>query len=209
MRTLKENLSSRIVSSALELFSRLGYDGVSTIRIAEAAGVSQPSVHYHFKSKELLWRAAIDLLVEKVEAANPTRNEMLIAPDIEPLDALKDYFYSVHVLSVEVPELGSILSLEGLSGGPRLEWLVQAVFGESYDILLELIERCISAGKIKRHKPHHILMILTGACVTYYNLAPLVRSAFGGDPADRKEQLAFVNAFSDVVFSGLQTTPER
>lgn len=209
MRTeeLKKRASARIVEVALGLFSRHGYDGVSTTQIAEAASVSQPTIHYHFKTKDALWRSAIDELVQRIAALELPSLAISNAPDVEPYVALREYFYGLHVLSAEVPELGSILSLEGLVGGARLDWLTQAVAGESYDILLDLVGKCIAQGKIKNHSPHHILMILTGACTTYYNLTPLVRSAFGGDPKSRVEQLAFSSAFMDIIFDGLAIRP--
>lgn len=209
MRTedLKKRASARIVEVALDLFSRHGYDSVSTTQIADAAGVSQPTIHYHFKTKNALWRASIDELVQRIAGLDVPSLAVSKAPDVEPFSALRDYFYGLHVLSVEVPELGAILSLEGLVGGARLDWLAQAVAGESYDILIELIERCIAQGKIKNHSPHHILMILTGACTTYYNLAPLVQSAFGADPKKRVEQLAFSSAYMDILFDGLAIKP--
>jgi len=40
-----------ILDLAIELFSTYGFDSVSTPQIAKAAGVSQPTIHYHFGNK--------------------------------------------------------------------------------------------------------------------------------------------------------------
>lgn len=47
----------RILSTALELFGRRGYDGVSMRELAAEAGVHSPVIHYYFDSKEALYQA--------------------------------------------------------------------------------------------------------------------------------------------------------
>src|SRR5919206_179985 len=52
----------RILTAALEVFGERGFSGASTREIAARAGVTQPLVHYHFATKDALWRAAVDEL---------------------------------------------------------------------------------------------------------------------------------------------------
>src|SRR5260370_35338045 len=54
------NPRERILSIALQVFAERGFEGATTVEIARRAQVSQPLVHYHFDSKEELWRAAVD-----------------------------------------------------------------------------------------------------------------------------------------------------
>lgn len=51
---------SSIVRSALELFARGGYGGVSVREVAERCGASKSALLYHFQSKEDLLRAVLD-----------------------------------------------------------------------------------------------------------------------------------------------------
>ena len=48
-----------ILEAAADLFSRQGFDGTSTRQIAEAVGIRQPSLFYHFNKKEDILRALI------------------------------------------------------------------------------------------------------------------------------------------------------
>ena len=51
-----EDKKSRIIESAIKLFAENGYNGTSTARIAEGAGVSQGIIFHYFNSKEgLFW----------------------------------------------------------------------------------------------------------------------------------------------------------
>jgi TetR/AcrR family transcriptional regulator, regulator of cefoperazone and chloramphenicol sensitivity len=63
-----EDTRRRILDAALELFAAEGYDGASTRLLAERAGVNLPAIQYYFGSKEGLYRAVIDSIIEHTEA---------------------------------------------------------------------------------------------------------------------------------------------
>ena len=58
-----ENRSTKelYLISALRLFAEKGYDAVSVAEIASAVGVSAPALYKHFKSKQALFDAIIEL----------------------------------------------------------------------------------------------------------------------------------------------------
>ena len=49
----------KIVKVAHELFMELGYRAVSTRRIAEACGITQPSLYHHFANKKAIYMEVI------------------------------------------------------------------------------------------------------------------------------------------------------
>ena len=195
---------SQILEAAIELFSTCGYDAVSTTQIAAAAGVSQPSIHYHFGSKTELWVAAIKSLATQMGSEIPTDWETV--ENMEPIEALQYLCGLIIDVSIQRPELGRFILLEGQAGGERLEWLYDMVMKTSYTGFCELIQRGIDSGQIKNHKPHQILMLLHGAIVTYFNVAPLVQIAFGEDPGEEGPAADFRAAFLDIVVEGLKVT---
>jgi AcrR family transcriptional regulator len=54
----------RLIHSALEVFGEYGFDGASTRMLAERAGANLAAIPYHFGSKEGLYRAAAEYIVE-------------------------------------------------------------------------------------------------------------------------------------------------
>src|SRR5688572_30730463 len=60
-RALGFETKQRLLSTAEELFSTLGYDRVGMREITRAAGVNTAAIHYHFGSKQ-------DLLLELLRA---------------------------------------------------------------------------------------------------------------------------------------------
>ena len=63
-----EDTRRRILDAALEVFAAEGYEGASTRLLAERAGVNLPAIQYYFGSKEGLYRAVIDSIIEHTEA---------------------------------------------------------------------------------------------------------------------------------------------
>lgn len=63
-----EDTRRRILDTALEIFAAEGYQGASTRVLAERAGVNLPAIQYYYGSKEGLYRAVIDSIVEHTEA---------------------------------------------------------------------------------------------------------------------------------------------
>jgi len=78
-----------LVRAAIQLFAEHGFDGTTTLRIAKAAGVTEPLIYYHFNNKDglftyILERAFADYF-ERLDRLPPksakafTRIEALIA----------------------------------------------------------------------------------------------------------------------------------
>src|SRR5688572_24745215 len=60
------NRRQRILEAAIHAFAAGGFEGASTREIAEAAGVTDPLLFYHFKSKAELYYAAVHDQLEKL-----------------------------------------------------------------------------------------------------------------------------------------------
>ncbi len=88
-----EETRARIVVTALKLFGERGFEGASTRDIASAAGVNAPALQYYFDSKEGLYLACVEHIVERVwqEMSGVVGEaEKLLkarAPDAELIDA--------------------------------------------------------------------------------------------------------------------------
>ncbi|MEN0068484.1 MAG: TetR/AcrR family transcriptional regulator [Myxococcota bacterium] len=58
---------NKILEEAVRLFSRNGYGSTSVRELAEAAGITKPTLYYHFGSKEGLFEALVDHHLEGFE----------------------------------------------------------------------------------------------------------------------------------------------
>ena len=93
-----EETRARIIATALQVFGEQDYDHASTRQIAASAGVNPPALQYYFDSKEGLYRACVQAILDRVwevmapamrdaQAAIATRRA---APALEALLGLLD-----------------------------------------------------------------------------------------------------------------------
>ena len=68
MATVEIRSSDRILQSALALFSSRGYDATSVREICEAAGITKPTLYHFYGSKEGVYRALVDGVLEDFRA---------------------------------------------------------------------------------------------------------------------------------------------
>ncbi len=74
-------LKARLLLVALDHFAKRGFDGVQVREVAEEAGVSKPTLYYHFGSKEGLFRQ----LCLVAQAVMERRIQDLVKPLLEPV----------------------------------------------------------------------------------------------------------------------------
>lgn len=77
-----DDMQMRIMLAAVKVFADDGYESASTRRIAAAAGINHPALHYYFDSKDGLHQACGLLLSEMVEqslSGDMSRAEMVLA----------------------------------------------------------------------------------------------------------------------------------
>ena len=73
-----------VLKAAVQLFSKQGFDGTTTLEIAKAAHVTEPVIYYHFKNKDglftyILGRTFSEYFVrlEKLNNNTPTQFEKI------------------------------------------------------------------------------------------------------------------------------------
>ena len=61
-----EATRQRLIDAALAVFGEFGFEGASTRMLANQAGANLAAIPYHFGSKEGLYRAAAEYIVERI-----------------------------------------------------------------------------------------------------------------------------------------------
>lgn len=71
VRLTAERRREAILASAMDLFAKRGFAGVTTRELARAAGISEAMLFRHFPRKEALYRAILRMHLVEVERAVP------------------------------------------------------------------------------------------------------------------------------------------
>lgn len=188
----------RILAAAIDLFADRSYDGAGTRDIADAAGVSQPSLNYHFRSKEALWRAAVAALFAKLDAALSERVDGLRGVDL--VTTAKLVIRDFVEFSAANPQLHRIITQESKAEGERVDWLVDEHVRPLYEMTTELFARLAADGAVPDIPPPFLYYLLTGAGPTIFVLAPECRRLAGFDPLAPDAVRTHADAVIELLF---------
>jgi len=181
-RPSADETRERIVAAAIDQFSEHSFEGATTRAIAQAAGVTQPLLSYHFGNKDELWRAAIERLFARLNDVLAARIDGLRG--VDDLTTAKLIVREFVLFSAANPQLHRIITQECKADGPRFGWLVDTYVRPLYDATAQRLQALSDAGLMADVPAVHLYYILTGAGATMFVLAPECRRLTGIDPFD-------------------------
>jgi TetR/AcrR family transcriptional regulator len=188
----------RILAAAADLFAERSFDGATTREIAARAGVAQPLLNYHYRSKDELWRAAVDSLFGSLTSSMSKHLRGLRG--IDELTRAKLRVREFVTFSARNPQLHRIITQESKADGARMDYLVERHVRPLYESTVELFEHLVRDGVVPDIAPAHLYYILTGAGPTMFVLAPECRRLTGLDPESDEVIEAHADAVCTLLF---------
>ena len=91
--TRNDGTREKLLLAALELFGQYGFEGVSTRKLAEQAGVNLQAINYYFGNKRGLYNAVADYLIDRLQTRIGERRKLVLGRFAEaqsggpPIDA--------------------------------------------------------------------------------------------------------------------------
>ncbi|MCK4232353.1 TetR/AcrR family transcriptional regulator [candidate division WOR-3 bacterium] len=147
----QEEVEAKILEVAINLFARKGFEGASVRDITAAAQVTVPTLYYHFKDKDGLYQAALKEsaenlleLLKKVDDPNASLRDRFIALAKAKMRLAIEKDLGIKLLTKEWIDSGSSQDLP-----PQLE----AVLGESFKYMEEMIAQAVQRGEISPVNP--------------------------------------------------------
>jgi TetR/AcrR family transcriptional regulator len=163
-----------LLAAAEGVFARAGFKGATTAAIAEAAGLPKANLHYHFGSKQALYREVLartlrDWLVP-LEA---------LAPDADPRQALERYLRAKMAMSAARPDASRVFANELLHGAPVLGDLMRTDLRAIVRGKAAVIDHWIAAGKMAPVDATHLFFSIWAITQTYADFDVQVRAVLG------------------------------
>lgn len=194
-----------LLDAGLKLFARYGYDPVTTGAIAEAAGLTQSMVHYHFGSKSKLWEEAIKRMMQKRGALFRMATRDLAG--LDPVDKLKALTRRLIEANAENPDFVRIAVHEGTARSPRLKWLVDNYFAPGFGVFDEAVREAIAAKAIPDLPVHDVTNAITSAASLTFGLRAMVEGIYGIEVRDAAHIRSFSDSVIQILFDGLLNKP--
>ncbi len=168
----------RILDVALAEFGARGYEGARLQDIAGAAGLSHPTLLYHFESKEGLYAAVIQAAT--ADWATETRRAISVnLQGFEQIASLVEaafHFFETHADFVRV------VRREAIEGGERLGAASAEVLAPFIAQGVSFLERETAAGRLRQHDPLELMALCYAAVFTHFSDAAFRARVLGDDP---------------------------
>ncbi|PZQ24608.1 MAG: hypothetical protein DI569_00015 [Sphingopyxis macrogoltabida] len=204
-RNLSSNARTAILAAALKIFARDTFDGASLQEIARRANVGQPLVHYHFGSKEELWKATVDYALSDLK--DFFQSVSLTTVDLQPVDTIRVLCRAFLRFAAERPEHGLIMMHEARAHGERFEWLMEKYTIPIHRDLDALIERGIELGQLKDIPPAHSTSAILILLLHFYTIGPMIRAIYGLDVTDPAIVSDHTDHMMTLIFDGILAKP--
>lgn len=191
-----ERLRNDILDVAERLVVKAGNaDAVSIRAIADAVGVTPPSIYLHFPDKEALVFAVCERRFEEfdatIEAAGATTDD--------PIESLRRRGRAYVKFGLEHPEAYRVLFMTGATGRSRLD-AVQGAGARSFQHLVDAVQRGIDAGGLCPVDP---VLAATGVWSSVHGITSLLISMPDFVGPDRETLLDHI---CDTQIRGLSTS---
>ncbi|GAB1469047.1 hypothetical protein MASR2M64_18220 [Candidatus Cloacimonadota bacterium] len=166
------NAEDRLLAAAIEVFCNRGYAAARTQEIADQAGISKASLHYYYRSKELLFRKAVQQVFSQIikYVTSNINEESSIERFVQKL---VDDIYEMFLLN---RKQAIFVFTEMIK---HEELLDEIVNGIDRTALLEGVMRKFqterAAGKIKDIEPVDLLVNIISMCVYPIMAEPLLK----------------------------------
>lgn len=200
----QEMPAERLIRAAVSLFAEHGFDAVSTGAVAAAAGLTQSMVHYHFGTKDKLWKAAVEHIMHVRGGMFSLNLEDL--RDVDPLARLKIMVRRFVSTNAAYPDLTRILIHEGMRDSPRLKWLAKRYMVRGYETFNAAIEAAAGSGAVRQLPARDVTNIIVGACALTFAHDRLLKEVYGEGTTSPEAVASLSDTLIEVLFKGLEVS---
>jgi len=181
-----DHTRSRILDAAVREFSENGLAGARTEQIAEIAGVNKALLYYYFKSKEALYRAALETVAQRVLEMSLSA----LTPDHSPGEQIVQFALNHfdHIHSQRAFQSLMQQEMVRLHRGEENSFssIVEKVFRPMMFRIRDLLTEGMRDGELVQADEWQVMYAALGANVFYFLSAPVVGIMSDANPLTRE-----------------------
>ena len=171
---IQRNRRAQILEAGLEVFAAEGFRGATLDGIAAAAGLSKPNLLYYFASKEAVYAALLDGLLDTW--LGPLR---ALDPAGDPVEEILAYVRRKLHLARDYPRESRLFAGEILRGAPQIAPQLSGDLRRLVDGHARVVAGWMEAGHIARADPHHLVISIWTLTQQYADFEVQVRAVLG------------------------------
>ncbi len=194
----------KILDAAEREFVQHGYKGTSTQSIADKAKLPKANVLYYFKTKEKLYVAVLE---EILELWKEVFGE--ISADDDPAEKLEHFIRLKVDMSFKHPRASKLFAMEIIQGAPHIEEYIRTDMKSWLTIKTAVIQTWIDQGKMDPIDPVQLIFMLWSTTQHYADFDTQVLALMGRSKYKASDKESISRAVSEIILKGCGLTPSH
>jgi TetR/AcrR family transcriptional regulator len=178
----RRDSEARILTAAEQIFAEAGFSGATTATIASKASLPKANVHYYFGTKERLYRAVLQRILEAWLASGEG-----IRPEADPAAAFAEYIAAKVEASRRQPYASKVFANEILHGASQIGDYLGDELRRWVEGKAKVIDHWVARGRMRPVPAPHLFFIIWAATQTYADFECQMRAVLKRErlrPAD-------------------------
>jgi len=196
-----------ILRESLKCFAEFGFGGAKINAISKRAKVDDSLLHYHFKSKENLWKKAVELGFQDYNQDAQTIIKLFKDMDVITW-AKASIRHSVHY-NAKHPELYQIIFHELTQKSDRSDWIINHVLKPMTKKIYLLHKNLKKENLVKDLPLPNLVSIYIGAINSFFILHNQMRQQFNIDVFSEEEIDRHADTVIEIIFSSILINTDR
>ena len=188
-----------ILKAAEKVFARQGLKGTRLFEIANEARLPKANLLYYFHSKEDIYRAVCQDILETWLGALGE-----ISADDNPKKAIESYIKSKMNLSFSRPNASKVFALEIISGAPVIGDYLETDLKSWVDRQANVFEKWQSRGEMVSISPQHVFFMIWAVTQTYADFNTQITAVLGVEEISAVDYSSAVETVTEVILGGLK-----
>jgi len=183
-----------ILAAALSEFAERGFDAASIRNIGARTGLQHPLITYHFRTKEILWRAVAENAFAEIRRL--WDEDVPDDDGMSSIERLRAEYSAFLRFTIAYPDFHHFMLRESRPGNPRLPWLVETILKPTMQRLLPQIRSAQADGDLPQSDPSLIHYMMIGMMSVLSSLKDEIQQSTGlraDDPAVVDAYLAMID----------------
>ena len=192
----------KILRAAVGLFADKSFHGTHVKEIAKVSGLPKTNVYYYFPTKESIYTAVIERLIEGWDRAFEH-----IVPEHEPREAIAAYIRAKLEYSRRYATESRFFANEILRGAQFLERRQRQHIRDVTDQRAHVVEEWIRRGQMAPVDPRHFFIMLWSATQFYADFGMLAADVLNRRRLTRQDFDAAAETMTRVILDGCCAPP--
>lgn len=203
-KSTTRSTAERIVKVATRVFAEKGYEGTSTKEICRLAGVNLAAIHYHFKSKENLYKHIISGV--GTSAIESAVRVLQPAANLEEFKArLKIFLSEAIAAGTEQPDVSLMIIRDAQTHGDVLVDIFKKTFGRIEEALTIFVSDAQKKGLLKSGVPTKVAVGFIHAQLIYaVGNQKLFKRIYGFELSDFDRCQEWLDQFIEIFVDGFR-----